>query len=285
MEDKRILVIGGTGYIGNPIVDILNKKDYQVTVLSRNPNRHSIKKGINYIKGSVLNKKFLLENLKNFDIIIYLAAIVRTFNKGKYKENIVGLKNTLETMHANGIEKTLYFSTQNIYIKKTGPYGDSKKICEKILHDSSLDYMIIRPNYVYGIDKDNDFYKLYEIMKKTRICPVLGGGKTKIQPVNKNDLAETTLRCIEEWKSKEEINVSGRTTISINQVVNIIKKQTNLKCIPIHVPIWVLRLCKWAIPFDVDGYTEDRISPQGANIKKSNADIEEDIKRMIRLTS
>ena len=45
-------------------------------------------------------------------------------------------------------KRIIYFSTQNIYIDHTGPYGDSKKLCENILLSSQLDYIIIRPNYV-----------------------------------------------------------------------------------------------------------------------------------------
>lgn len=282
MENKRILVIGGTGYIGESVVNRFDKEGYQVVVLSRNPERYESGKRIRRIKGSVLNREFLLKNLKDFDAVIYLAAIVRTLNKSKYEENIIGLKNTIEAMRVNKINKILYFSTQNVYLKKTGPYGNSKKICEEIICRAALDYMIIRPNYVYGIDTRNDFYKLYKIMKKTGICPIIGSGDTKIQPLNKNDLAEITLKCMEEWKSKGEIDVSGRTTISINQIADAIKKQANLKCISFHIPVWLLRICAWAVPFDVDGYTEDRISPESANTKKGSADIEEDIKKMIK---
>lgn len=78
----------------------------------------------------MVNENFI-DNIKQYDIVIFLAAIVRTFKKSDYKKNIVGLKNTIKLMNPN--QKFIYFSTQNVIIKKTGPYGDSKKKLAKML--------------------------------------------------------------------------------------------------------------------------------------------------------
>jgi NADH dehydrogenase len=285
MENKRILVIGGTGYIGRVLVNGLNNEGYQVTVLSRNPKKAKVERGVEYVEGNILNKEGLLQNVKNYDIVIYLAAVVRTLIKIKYKENVIGLKNTLEAMCINKIRRILYFSTQNVYLNKTGPYGDSKKTCERILRNTSLEYIIIRPNYVYGIDRYNDFYKLYKIIKIARICPIIGNGKTKMQPINKNDLAKIALKSIKEWKSKEEINASGKTAITLIQIRNIIKEKMHIFFLTFYIPLWFFRLCKWIIPFDIDGYTEDRIPPEGTNVQRGISAIEEDIGEIVKLDS
>ncbi|MFH1455570.1 MAG: NAD-dependent epimerase/dehydratase family protein [archaeon] len=275
MENKRVLVIGGTGYIGKEIVRLLRSKNYEVFVLSKQPGN-----GPFYLEGSVLDKSFLLDNLIDFDIIIYLVSIIRTLDKSKYKENVLGLKNTLEVMKTNNISKIIYFSTQNIFLKNTGGYGNSKKFAEKIIKNSSSDYIILRPNYVYGIDKNNDIYRLYNIIKKTGICPVIGSGETKFQPVNKTDIAEFILKKLEKWKGKNEVNISGPDT-SINQIIRIIKQETKLGFIKIHIPFSLLKIFKFLIPFDVDGYNEDRIS--NSNTVKYDTDLREDIKSMVRL--
>lgn len=283
METKRIVVIGGTGYIGTVLVDALQKKGYRVTVLSRKLPKVGSKKKVRYLQCDVLNKGLLSETLKNFDLVIYLAAVIKTFNKTKYKENVCGLQNTFDAMYHHNIHKILYFSTQNVYLKRTGPYGNSKKRCEKMLRDSSLDYIILKPNYVYGIDSHNYFYTIYKIMEKLKISLLIGDGETKIQPVNKDDLVLITLGQLLKWKSKDEVNVSGRTTLTLNQVAAIIKEQANFKCVRIHVPTWIFRLGKWVVPFDVEGLTDSRVPPPGSKIMYGRADIKEDIKKIIAL--
>ena len=161
MENKRILVIGGSGYIGKEIVHKLLSYKYEITILSRNPEVNHLK----LLKGSVLDKSFLLKNVKNFDLIICLASVIRSIKKSKYKENIIGIRNLIEVMEKNHLQKLIYFSTQNVLIEKTGEYGNSKKECEKIVTKSGLNYVIIRPNYVYGIDKEN--YNISNGMKSS----------------------------------------------------------------------------------------------------------------------
>lgn len=279
MENKRILVVGGTGYVGKPLVERFKKKGYQVTVLSRRSKGN----GAAEIKGSILDEKFLLQRLKGFSVVVYLAAVVRSLNKARYQENCLGLQNTLAAMLANKVRKILFFSTQNVHLKETGPYGTSKKQSEEILRKSSVDYMIIRPNYVYGIDRHNDLYQLHRIMRLTKLCPTIGDGKTKIQPVNKENLATITITCMENWESQQAIEVSGNRTLSVNQIVDIIKKQAGLGCLQIHAPMSVMKLFQWMIPFDLDGYSEDRIAPNTAKVIKGTADLEEDLKKMVHL--
>lgn len=280
MEIKRILVIGGSGYIGREIVTKLVEEKYSVSILSRNPEEN---KSIHVIKGSVLDKQFLINNVKGFDVVVYLAAIVRSLNKSKYKENLTGIQNTIEAMQKNDIKRLIYFSTQNVHIGKTGPYGSSKKLSEKKVLSSSLNYIIIRPNYVYGIDRQNDFYRISKIIKKIRICPVLGSGNNKFQPINKEDVAKITLNILRHFRSRKIIDISGSKTLTINDIVDYIAEYTRIKFIRIHIPISLLKLFKYFLPFDIDGYEADRLAISKNDSYKALSDIKEDIGKITGL--
>ena len=278
MEDKRILVIGGTGFIGKEVCSELLKRGYFVSVLSRKLKESDKVKVLN---GSVLDKGFLLRNLKNFDYVIYLASVVKSLVKSRYSENITGLRNTIDAMERNNVSKLIYFSTQNVNIEKTGYYGNSKKECEKSLKESNLDYVIIRPNYVYGVDMDNYFYRMINLIKKTKVCPVIGKGNQKIQPVNKKDLARITVDVIRHFRNKEIIEVSGKDTISINEIIDFIRREGEYKFVKVHLPIKVLKLFKKVIPFDIDGFDEDRIIIE--NNLSFAYNIKDDLRELIKL--
>lgn len=280
---KKILVIGGTGYIGTPLVKKLKQEGYDLTLLVRDKKDFREEfAGCRYFVADLLNKESLKSNIKEFDLVINLAAIIRTLDKKKYQENIWGMKNLVEILESKGINKLAYFSTQNVNLKNKGPYARSKEEAEKILASSGLDYMIIRPNYVYGIDQSNDFFRMARIAKKFRILPIPGGGNHKIQPVFKEDLINIVAGFVENFQPKSIVEISGSESISIREIGKLAKECLKGKCFIVSVPVLTLKVFKNFIPFDVDGYTEDRISENPfLNFKFSP--LRENLKKIIDL--
>ncbi len=159
----------------------------------------------------------------------------------------------------------IYFSTQNTSLAKTGPYGNSKRRAEAIVRKRLPRAVILRPNYVYGLDCDNDFARLAKIIHRLRICPVLAGGQTKFSPVHKSDLArivvEQILYSLESFVGST-VDVSGENCISINDIVNYYKQIIPKRFLRVNVPFTLLKIMKPLIPFDVEGFNLSRISKQ-----------------------
>jgi len=264
MENQRILVIGGNGYIGRGLVKKLKLNNFDVTVLLRKniPGYES-----KNIVGDLLDKACLLKKVRNFDLVVNLASIIRTVHKGRYQENILGLRNVIDAMGANSIKRIIYLSTQNVNLAGKGYYAASKVLCEKILKKTNLDYVIIRPSIVYGIDKQNDFYRLVSLIDKWRVAPIIGSGENKMQPVLKDDLVNVIILAAKNFNKNQIIEVNGKDTVSMNQIIDYISRSLKVAPIKIHAPLAILKIFKKFIPFDIDGYTEDRISRNCAENK------------------
>lgn len=260
MENQRILVIGGTGFIGAPLVKKMIDNNFNVTLLIKRDAFGNKFIDCKYFIGDLLDKNGLMRTINNFDLVINLASVIRTINKKKYKENIDGARNLVEVLGEKGIKRLIYFSTQSVSLKEKGPYGKGKEAAERIIKDSNLNYLIIRPNYVYGIDMASDFYKLALLIFKLHIAPIIGNGNYKIQPVLRDDLVDATFSFVKNFSFRSIVEVSGRETLSINKVVNLIGENLEIKPFVFHIPISILKIFKNFIPFDIAGYTEDRIS-------------------------
>ena len=279
---KKILIIGGTGYIGREIVKKLRNKNYEVAVLSRKSNTL---KDIKCIQCSLLNKELLKEKINGFDVIIYSAGIVRTIMKWKYDENLPGVKNLVEAMNFNNIKKLIYFSTQYVYIDKTGPYGRSKKECDRIIENSGLDYIMVRPDFVYGIDKQH-FYKLALLAKKTRILPIIGAAK-RLQPINKEDVARVTISLIDnidKIKPNSIMDLSGKDVVNLKDIADYIERYLNKKCMKVNIPFSLLKIFKNVLPFDLDSLTGDRLDRKMGNLNidlKLSHTLEEDLRKIV----
>jgi nucleoside-diphosphate-sugar epimerase len=123
---KKVFITGGAGYIGTSLIPLLLEKNYQVTVYDSlmfnngdkllpyitNPN-------FTFIEGDILNFDLLSKNIKNYDIVIHLAALVGfpiCREKGEtesYKINVIGTENVIKALSDN--QYLLFGSTGSNY--------------------------------------------------------------------------------------------------------------------------------------------------------------------------
>jgi nucleoside-diphosphate-sugar epimerase len=172
---KNILLIGGAGYVGSELVDILVEK-YQVTVFDlfiygdNIPNNENLIK----IKGDIRDQKLLLKIVKEFNYVIHLACISNDPSFDLNPElgksiNFDSFEPLVKICKESGVEKFIYASTSSVYgIKKQlnvnenfslepiTDYSKYKAFCEEILlkyRDSKFCCTIIRPATVCGYSK------------------------------------------------------------------------------------------------------------------------------------
>ena len=156
-----ILVVGGAGYVGGGIVDLLSKK-HDVTVYDSLIYENSFRKDVNFIFGDIRDYKKLNPILKKYDAVVWLAALVGdgacAINPTLTHEINAGTVGNL-TKNFNG--KVVFLSTCSVYGAQDGilnedssvnplsEYASSKLIAEKYLEDS--DAIIFRLGTLFGI--------------------------------------------------------------------------------------------------------------------------------------
>ena len=92
-----------------------------------------------------------------------------------------------------------------------------------------------------------------------------------------------TVDFVKEFSSGSIIDISGKTAISVSDVADYIEEHEGRGFIRVHVPIRLLKLFKNIIPFDVDGFAIDRISPLEDNSYKISSNIWDDLDDIFRL--
>ena len=156
-----ILVVGGAGYVGGGIVDLLSKK-HNVTVYDSLIYENSFRKDVDFIFGDIRDYKKLNLILKNYDAVIWLAALVGD-GACAINPNLTHEINaeTVNNLVKNFQGKIVFLSTCSVYGAQEGmlnedssvsplsEYASSKLIAEKYLEDS--DAIIFRLGTLFGI--------------------------------------------------------------------------------------------------------------------------------------
>ena len=156
-----ILVVGGAGYVGGGIVDLLSKK-HNVTVYDSLIYENSFRKDVDFIFGDIRDYKKLNPILNNYDAVIWLAALV---GDGACAINPTLTHEinaqTVSNLTKNFSGKIVFLSTCSVYGAQDGilnedssvnplsEYASSKLTAEKYLEDS--DAIIFRLGTLFGI--------------------------------------------------------------------------------------------------------------------------------------
>jgi nucleoside-diphosphate-sugar epimerase len=188
----KVLVTGGSGFIGREVVRRLGKK-HEVRLLTRKARRteHEL------AYGDVANWHDVLQASYGCDAIIHLAAEVdaRASWDELSKANIQGTWNVLHAAKENGIGKVVHMSSCGVTCRTLNAYGRSKLATETLAraHWVDMKVPIIRTPYVYDAGKLN-------ALPRAPIIPVPRGAVWQLSW--RQPLAQTMVNALERGRNK-----------------------------------------------------------------------------------
>jgi len=204
----KVLVTGGTGFIGSHVVEILLKRDYEVRCLVRkSSNLQWLEKlPVEFVYGNFSDVDSLAESVSGVDIVIHVAGVVAAKNReGFFQGNQTATKNLLDAFvkYNPKIKRFLHVSSltavgpgmNNKPVTEDTPphpittYGESKFAAEKIVleYQKKIPVTIIRPPAVYG-PRDTATLSFFQSVNKG-LVPLIGFSPKRVSLVHAYDLA------------------------------------------------------------------------------------------------
>ena len=254
----KILITGGSGFIGTILIKKLLLNGYKVNCLDTNNSLNINNKNFKFFKGSVMDSQKLNEASKNVKIIIHLAASMGVRNTDQnfiecLDTNIFGTKKVLEAAKKNNIEHFIFTSSSEIYgdqkkfpiyenfeTKNKSVYAISKNAAEAYVKGYSqkhnINYNIIRFFNVYGPGQNNNFVisKFIEAASNNKPLKVYGNGNQIRSFCHVYDATDGIFEIIKNGKKNCEYNVGNdKEPINIGNlaklVSSIFKKNIRVK--------------------------------------------------------
>ena len=153
----NILLIGGNGFVGQELIKKFTENKVKVSYLSRSQNHSITSEEATWIQGDI----FGLDNImikESYDTVIHLIGTIK--NKNLYsKLNTESVAQTIKLCQKHNINKLVYFSANGGFKR----YLESKVAGEKLVVDSKLDYLIVRPGLMYGKDRLTSYFNILPI--------------------------------------------------------------------------------------------------------------------------
>ena len=197
-----VTVFGGSGFVGSQIVRALARQGLRVRVAVRNPGRGYRLRML----GDVGQIEIVQANLRDADSIaraldgaeacVNAVAVLYESGRQTYDAlHVQGARAVAEAARAAGVARFTHISAIGAAADSPAAYGRSKAAGEAAVRAVFPEAVILRPSIIFGPD-DKFFNRFAAMALMSPVLPLIGGGRTRFQPVFVGDVAAAVARSV-----------------------------------------------------------------------------------------
>ena len=221
---KKVLVLGGTGFVGRHLCEALNRRGIQVTVPTRRLPARSVQMlpFVTVVCADVHDAASLRQLLPGHDAVVNLVAVLHG-NAARFEQLHVTLPTTVaQACVASGIRRLIHVSALGADLQGSSMYQRSKAQGERALQSLAsargLALTVLRPSVIFG--EDDAFLNLFAKLQKLFPLMPLAGAHTRFQPVSVLDVARAVLSALDNPRTAGQVyELGGPEVFSLAQLV------------------------------------------------------------------
>ncbi|MCJ7995135.1 complex I NDUFA9 subunit family protein [Rhizobium cremeum] len=263
-----VTVFGGSGFVGRHVVRALARRGYRIRVAVRRPDLafHLQPLGnvgqISFTQANLRYRASIDAAVQGADYVVNCVGIL--FESGRNSFDAVqefGARAVAEAARAAGAKLT-HVSAIGADANSPSSYASTKGKAEAAIFSILPDAVIMRPSIIFG-QEDGFFNKFAGMAQRLPFLPLIGGGKTRFQPVHVEDVAEAIARSVDGKLARGKIyELGGKDVLTFRQCLETILEVIDRKRPFIPMPFAVASLIgsiSSSIPFVKPALTSDQV--------------------------
>lgn len=183
----KILLTGGTGFIGTALRRELKEQGHDVRLLVRHESAHKVdpREGFEVLVGDVLDTHACLRAVDGIDALVHLVGIRREDPEHGQTYEAMHTEATYSIVDAarrTKVPRVVYMSSLGARADAPSRYHRTKFESEEIVRNSGMRWTIFRPSIIFGVG--DEFHPLMAELVHRTLVPIIDGGKSQLQPVS-----------------------------------------------------------------------------------------------------
>ena len=204
LADKGLVtVFGGSGFLGRQVVRALLKRGWRVRAAVRRPDLAGYLQPLGMvgwvqpIQANLRYRWSVDRAVEGADAVVNLVAILSPSGRQSYEAvNVFGSRAVAEAARAQGLKSIVQVSAIGASPDSPTGYGRSKAAGEAAVFETLPKSVVMRPSIMFG-PEDHFFNRFAGMARMAPALPLIGGGKTRFQPVFAGDVAKAIADAVE----------------------------------------------------------------------------------------
>jgi uncharacterized protein YbjT (DUF2867 family) len=243
----KLLVTGGTGFVGPAVVRALMRHGHDVRLLARKPQDADVRElqgeGAEVVQGDMTDAESLRKAVEGQEGIVHLVA-VRQGPRALFERVMEqGTRDLVAAAKEAGVRRFVLMSALglNDETKDLVPYYHAKWEQEREVERSGIDHVVFRPSFIFG--RGGGILPTFaKLARLTPVTPITGAGTQRIQPIWIEDVAEFFARAVDEpAASNRTFDLGGPDAVSWNEFWRRLKETLRVRRPSVHMPMWFMR--------------------------------------------
>jgi len=234
-KNKKILIFGGSGFLGKNLINMLGEFDFEIIVFSQKKTLE--KKNLKYIpKHNLKIVGWSLDNIQSIEnhflkveAVINLCGILYENKRGDFYRVHSDLPAILGKMSSkHNVRNLIHISALGVSENSKSKYSSSKASGERRLLENFPNAKILRPSLLFG-HGDNFFGQFSQMASISPVLPLISRS-TKFQPISVIDVATGIINLLIGKRKKNALyELGGRSTYSFEELLKMLLEVKNIK--------------------------------------------------------
>jgi len=248
----RIVVTGGTGFVGREVVDLLlaNAAD-EVVVTTRDPDQDPLGGRVRLVQAYAGDPVSLGKAFMRADVVVHAIQFpnhpVEDPSKGRTYLEADGRGTTVaaETAKKLGVRRFVYLSGAGAGQNRPQPWFRAKDMAEAAIRQTGMEHVLLRPSWIYG-PRDRSMNRFVTFCRRLPFVPVIGNGKTAVFPIHVKDVARAVVESVRREDAKDKaLELGGPERLTMDEIIRTIQKVIGKRRPLVHHPVGLMKLLSW----------------------------------------
>lgn len=251
MSERKILLPGGAGLVGQNLVARLKARGYRnIVVLDKHrANLEVLRRVQPDITAEFADLAIPGDWQRHFigaDVVIMLQAQIGGNDYQEFvRNNLDSTRHVLDAIQANQVPHLVHISSSVVESVADDFYTQTKKLQEQMVLESGIRCPILRPTLMFGWFDRKHLGWLSRFMKKVPVFPIPGHGRYMRQPLYVGDFCNVIISCIEETATEGIYNISGHEKVDYIDIIREIRRATGARVMILSIPYPIFHALLW----------------------------------------